>query len=179
MPGSLRSVTNKFHRDKYNVILYFVRFRCSTLSPAEKRGKNSVATETKPSFLYKHQFATVHNLFSLARYVTLFIESSDLCFWTRGKDGKGEAKRFRGARMFPFGFRLINSHRRRVGTTIITSRWVDRKNENFFLSSLSSLIISHSLFFSSFLVRSFSSKYLQIFQSASLRSARSSRFSTL
>lgn len=48
--------------------------------------------------------------------------------------------------MPPFGFQLINSHRRRVGTTIITSRWVDRRNENsffFFLPrSLMSEIIS-------------------------------------
>lgn len=57
---------NKFDRDKYNVMFYFGRFRRDTLSPTKKRGKNLVATETKPSFLYKHQFATVHN-YSRAR----------------------------------------------------------------------------------------------------------------
>lgn len=149
-------------------MLYFISCVVVHCPLQKKRGENSVATETKPSLLYKHQFATVH-IYSRARILFLRItRPSDLCFWTRGRRtcGKGESKRDRGVRMSPFGFRLINSHRRRLGTTIITSRWVDRRNENFF--SLTSEIISPSLV--SLCVRSLlsPSKYLQIFQSPSL-----------
>lgn len=76
---------------------YFVRFRRSTVSPAEKKmGKKSVATETKPSFLNKHQFATVHIQFirACARVASLFLmnHASFVSGHERGTGGKGEAK---------------------------------------------------------------------------------------
>lgn len=111
----------------------------------KQREKKSVATETKPPFLYKHQFATVHNLFARALHHSFYKSSHE---WSLFLDTREEREGWSKARMSPSGFRLINSHRRRVGTTIITSRWMDRKND-VLSRSLSFKIISPS----SFLVR--------------------------
>lgn len=75
-------------------MLYFISGASVVVHyPLQKKGGNPVATETKPySFLYKHQFATVHN-YSRTR-TSQIAHSSDIALqklniWLRVVDGTG------------------------------------------------------------------------------------------